>query len=121
MIGYTRVNIVSGQDICAKVNTVCQDIADSLDNGDRIGATDFSKAFVTRRRLLTKIANLGMDSKIVVWIREFLLGRMQNQGRRTIIREVRVTSDVPQGSVFLRNVNDIWRNTEPTIRLFADN
>jgi hypothetical protein len=40
-------------------------------------------------------------------------------------QEVRVTSGVPQGSVlgpllFLAYVNDIWRNIELTIRLFAD-
>jgi len=89
---------------------------------------DFSKAFdlVPHGRLLTKIANSGLDSRVVVWIREFLLGRTQ------IVRvggqlsaEVRVTSDLPQGSLlgpllFLAYVNGIWRNIESTIRLFAD-
>ena len=68
---------------------LCQDIADSLDNGDKIDAIifDFSKAFdlVPHGRLLTKIANSGVDSKVVVWISEFLLGRTQSQGRRTTI------------------------------------
>jgi hypothetical protein len=67
-----------------------------------------------------------VDSRVVVWIREFLLGR--TQGVRVggqLSEEVRVTSGVPQGSVlgpllFLAYVNDIWRNIESTIRLFAD-
>ena len=61
-----------------------------------------------------------------MWIREFLLGRTQRArvGGR-LSEEVRVTSGVPQGSVlgpllFLAYVNDIWRNMESTIRLFAD-
>ena len=65
----------------SQVITVCQDIADSLDNGFRIDAiiVDFSKAFelVPNGRLLTKIANSGVDSRAVVWIREFLLSRTQ--------------------------------------------
>ena len=71
---------------------VCQDIADCLDNGDRIDAItsiiDFSKAFdlVSHGRLLTKIANSGVDSRVVVWIKEFLLGRTQSQGRRALVR-----------------------------------
>ena len=40
---------------------------------------DFSKTFdlVPHGRLLMKIANSGVDSRVVVWIREFLLGRTQ--------------------------------------------
>ena len=54
----------------SQVITVCQDTADSLDNGDRIDAIviDFSKAFdlVPHGRLLTKIAYSGVDSRVVV-------------------------------------------------------
>jgi hypothetical protein len=49
--------------------TVCQDIADSLDEGERIDAIiiDFSKAFdlVPRDRLLTKIMASVVDSRVV--------------------------------------------------------
>jgi len=112
-----------------QVITVYQDIANFLDNGDRIGAiiVDFSKAFdlVPHGRLLTKIANSGADLRVVVWIREFLTGRTQRisvEGQ--LSEEVRATSGVPQGSVlgpllFLAYINDIGRNIESTIRLFA--
>jgi hypothetical protein len=66
-----------------------------------------------------------VDSRVVVWVREFLLGRTQRVRVRGKLSEVRVTSDVPQGSVlgpllFLAYVNNIWRNIESTIRLFAN-
>jgi hypothetical protein len=114
----------------SQVITVCQDIADSLDDGDRIDAIiiDFSKAFdlVPHSRLLTKIAKSGVDSSVVVWIREFLSGHTQRVGvGGHLSEEVRVMSGVPQGSafgplLFLAYVNDIWRNIESTTRLFAD-
>ena len=60
----------------SQVITVCQDIAGILDNGDRFDAiiVDFSKAFdlVPHGRLLAKIANSGVDSRVVVLIREFI-------------------------------------------------
>ena len=89
---------------------------------------DFLKAFdlAPHGRLLMKIANSGVDSRVVVWIREFLLDRKQRvRVGGQLSAEVRITSGVPQGSVlgpllFLAYVNDIWRNIESTVRLFAD-
>jgi hypothetical protein len=57
----------------SQVITVCQDIADSMDNGDRIDAivVDFSKVFdlVRHDRLLMKIAFSGVDSRVVACVR----------------------------------------------------
>ena len=88
----------------SQVITVCQNIADSLDNGDRMDAIiiDFYKAFdlVPHGRLLTKIANSRVDTRVVVWIREFLLGRTQRvRVGGHLSEEVRVKSGVPQWSV----------------------
>jgi len=65
----------------SQVIMVCQDIADSMDNGNRINAIviDFSKAFdlVQHDWLLMKTENLGVDSRVFTWVREFLLSRTQ--------------------------------------------
>ena len=67
-----------------------------------------------------------MDSTVVVWIRELLVGRTQRvRVEWQLSQEVRVTSVVLQGSVlvplmFLAYVNDIWRNMASTTRLYAD-
>jgi hypothetical protein len=58
---------------------MCQGSEDSLDNGGRMDAfiIDFSKAsdLVPHDRPLTKIEASGVDSRTVLWIGEFLLGR----------------------------------------------
>jgi hypothetical protein len=55
----------------SQIVTVCQDIADYLDEGARIGAIiiDFSKAFelFLCGRLLTRIAASDVDFRVVVW------------------------------------------------------
>ena len=111
------------------VFTVCQDVADLLDEGLGIDAIIiyFSKAFdlVPHDRLLTKLAASVVDSREVVWLRVLLVGRTQRvRVGGQLSKEVKVTSCVPQGGVlgpllFLVYVNDICRNIDSSIRFFA--
>jgi hypothetical protein len=68
-----------------------------LDEGVSIDAIiiDFSKPFdlVPYDRLLMKLAASGVDSRVVVWVRKFLVGHAQRvriEGQ--LSKEVRVTS-----------------------------
>ena len=87
-----------------QIITVCQDLSDTLVEAARLDAIIiyFSNAFdlVPHDQLLKKIAASGMDSRVVVWIRELLIGRSQRvRLERHYSEEVRVTPGVPQGSV----------------------
>ena len=67
-----------------------------------------------------------MDSRVIFWVRAFLVGRTRRvRVGRQLSKEVKVTPDVPQGYVlgpllYLVYVNDIWRNFNSCIRIFAD-
>jgi hypothetical protein len=91
----------SGYSCESQVIMGCQNIADSLDNGGNIDAIIiyFSNALelILHDRLLKKMADSAVDSKVVVWEREFLLGRTQSQSRWAIIQE-RLTSRKCTGS-----------------------
>ena len=101
----------------SEVNLVCQDNVDSVDKRARLDAIiiDFAKAFdlVPHDRLLTKTAASGMELRVVVWKREFFLGRIQRvRVGGQLSEEVTVTSGVLQRNVlgpllFLLYVHDI--------------
>ena len=59
---------------------MCQDIADPLEECVSTNAIiiDFSKAFdfVPHDQLLMTLASSCLDSKIIFWVREFLLGHI---------------------------------------------
>jgi hypothetical protein len=88
----------------------------------------FSKAFdlVPHDQLLTKLAASCIDSRVVVWVREFIVGRTQRiRAGGQLSNQVKVTSGMAQGSVlglllFLVYVNGIWRNIDSSIRLFTN-
>jgi hypothetical protein len=92
-----------------QVITICEDISDSLDNGARIDDViiDFSKDFdlVPHDRLLRKITASGGDPRLVVWIREFLLGRTQRVKSRRAVFGGSVLGPL----LFLAYVNDICK------------
>jgi hypothetical protein len=72
----------------SQIITVCRTLQ-TLDNGDRIDAItiDLSMAMdlVPHDRLLTEIAASGVDSRLVVWIGEFLLGPQPVHRRKNFV------------------------------------
>ena len=119
------------RDTLVKVKcTMHQDLAEYLEENVSINAIiiDVSKAFdfVPHDRLRMKLASPGVDSRVVFWVKEFLVGRTHRvKIGGQLSMEVQVTPGVPQGRafcplLFLLYVNDIWRNVNSSIRLFAD-
>ena len=110
---------------------MCMELwTEMLDDGDTVDViyTDFSKAFdsVPHKRLLNKMKDLGIDGKILDWVKGFLSNRSQRvriDGEYSDWKEV--TSGIPQGSVlgpilFVIFINDMPDMVKSMCQLFAD-
>ncbi len=107
-------------------NTFCK----ALDDGKEVRAIfcDISKAFdrVWHKGLLHKLEAAGISGRLLLWFENYLHDRRQ----RVVIpgsksEWVSIKAGVPQGStlgplLFLIYINDIVRQINCTIRLFAD-
>ena len=120
----------SGRSCDTQLITTTHDLLSSFNSKSQIDVAilDFSKAFdtVPYAGLLGKLEHYGIDSKILLWITNFLNNRKQ----RVVVdgnfsNYADVESSVPQGTVlgpllFLLHINDLPSCVNSKVHLFAD-
>ena len=120
----------SGRSCETQLITTTHDLLTSFNSKSQIDVAilDFSNAFdtVPHAGLLGKLEHYGIDSKILLWITNFL----NNCKQRVVVdgsfsNFANVESGVPQGTVlgsllFLLHINDLPSCVNSKVRLFAD-
>ena len=109
---------------------VYNDVSEWLDGGCVVDLImfDFAKAFdlVSHPILLRKLHLIGIQSPLIHWIEDFLVGRsMSVSVKGATSRSHPVLSGVPQGSVlgpilFLVFINHLGTNLSSSYKIFAD-
>ena len=107
------------------------DISKFVDNNDNVDVitVDFSKAFdkISHNKLLHKLNCYGISSKVLSWIKCFLIGRKFNVKLNNYCSKFyNITSSVPQGSklgpllyiIYANDIADVFNFAN--IKMFAD-
>lgn len=130
LITPSQSGFIKGDSTINQLTFLYNDICQALDEGKevRVVFCDISKAFdrVWHRGLLHKLASLGIHGNLLNWFSSYLSQRRQ----RVVISSTSsswssVNAGVPQGSIlgpllFLVYINDIVKDIQAKIRLFAD-
>lgn len=120
----------SGLSTVTQLVEIAHDLAQALNNQSQIDMLflDFSKAFdrVSHAKLIFKLKNILGDGPVTCWVSDYLSNRKQfvHLGDHSS-DSIPVVSGVPQGTVlapllFLLYINDIAKEVNVKIRLFAD-
>ena len=123
--GFTRGDSTVNQ-LLDIYNTFCR----ALDEGKEVRAVfcDISKAFdrVWHRGLIAKLKHYGIDGPLLAWFESYLTNRRQRvvlPNGNSDWKEIK--AGVPQGCIlgpllFIIYINDIVKENQSLIRIFAD-